>query len=270
MLRSAGGLVLASASAGCLGVLDTDETQQPTAEPPAAETTTQKTPTATTPTQSPGVIRKLSGDGLTLQVTLSPSSGVATVNLLSPQGTAICRCQIAAGATTVTLPLLGWEDHIYDKQPLPAGIYSLVAANDATVVERQPIELSLSYTVATVSPIQSRIRLERQSATREFRTVTTDLAITLTNTGTAPLKLKRIRLPKGFPDPKPGSVTRADQQSGKWQNYIGMNRQATFNTTHSPLVYPGTVAGWTTDVPQWHPPINSARAKPQPRRSPSQ
>lgn len=146
---------------------------------------------------------------------------------------------------------------------MAAGSYTLIAARGTTVVDRHPIEIDLAYTLPSIAPVTSHIQLERQSA-QDYRTVPTDLAITIANTGTAPLKVQNIRL-KGFPNPIAGDMTWPNKQPGsKWHDYIGVNRQATLKTTDRPLVYPGTTVVNTDVAAHWQHPTKQCHGKTTP------
>ncbi len=276
MLHAVGGLLLTTATAGCTGGLIGDNASKQTAtSKPTTQTATSKPTTQTATlkptTQSPGVIRDLSFNRLTATVTLDSSSTVTHVNLIDSSGRLIRRRQVSGGQTTVDLPLLGRGEYRSDYLPLSEGTYSIVAAYDSTVVDQQPLDATISYAVTDIRPLSTEILNKNGNGEDNYRTTaSTDLAVTIKNTGNVPLKLTQMDLTEGVPEPISQSGThlnRVDEDIDvEWAHYVGVDSNATFETRDSPLSYPGTETwGTPPDVAEhWKTPSNQCQGKTKP------
>jgi hypothetical protein len=166
-------------------------------------------------TKTPTVITKTSFTPYTLEVTLREQASVGAVNFISPNGTSVSSVPVAAGQTTVTLPLVTQERR---PSPLSPGTYTLIAANDGDTIAQQDVQLTASWDLA-----------DMQIGKKARTTV-----ITLENTGHLPVKLTYLGLVKGVPSPSPPpnkfftTITPANLRKKQYQQFIGVGSHAAF------------------------------------------
>lgn len=156
-----------------------------------------------------------------LTVTLVEDSEATSVDLIDPAGSSIVSQVISPGQTKASLPLIDDDD-----QPLSPGTYQIVVGQEGETIDKQSIDLAASWELTDVQSHEDPMAGD----------VPTDLAMTVNNTGTLPLKLMNLSI-DGVPSPTDESPTRINAEAIELekQQLIGMDQSAAFHTEKRPF-----------------------------------
>lgn len=184
----------------------------------------------------PTVIEDITFQGERFVVHLADDTNADMIEFRSPNDEILDSASIG-GKSKVTFSLLSDPN-----TPLEAGEYTLVAVNGESeeTISTHQLELTSSFSIEEVRPVKQRMQSDF-NANPPKTDGTVEVAIQ--NTGTLPVKISYIGLPKGVPDPNdPPSA----QGSAAFQTVEGHHRlptllpvdeQFAFESIASPLGY---------------------------------
>jgi hypothetical protein len=175
-----------------------------------------------------------------LVVTLAAESNATVLTLVRLSGQTIWETQLGAGETRTTIPLLYPKNGM--AMPIPPGTYTVVAGKDCEELDNQEVTLTQSMTLDDLGVYTTSVQNDYGPDVN----APTDITVTITNTGTLPLRITYLGLISGVPDPSQypprrgtfdGAFVRDQQLPPARQGLVRPTQTVTVHTVTQPLMF---------------------------------